>query len=50
MVPNEVEDQVVPLVSFGEIFFGVVNDVICADLSDNIDIARTTYASHLGAE
>ena len=31
MVPNEVEDQVVTLISFGEIFFRIVNDVVGAD-------------------
>ena len=31
MVPNEVEDQIVTLIGLGEIFFGVVNHVICAD-------------------
>ena len=31
MVPNKVEDQIVTLISFGEIFFRVIDHVICAD-------------------
>ena len=31
VVLNVIKDHVVTLVTFGEILFGVVNDVICAD-------------------
>ena len=32
MVLNVIKDHVVTLVTLGEILFGVVNDVICAEL------------------
>ena len=47
---DKVKDQIITLISFGEIFFHVVNDVVCADRSDKIDIARAAYAGDLGAE
>src|SRR5208337_4661937 len=50
MVPNAVEDQVITLPTFGEILLGVINDVICADGSDHLDIPRTAYAGNLCAE
>jgi len=31
MVPNVVDNQIVALRTFGEILFGVINDLICAD-------------------
>ena len=50
MVPNEVEDQIVTLISLGKIFFRVINHVVGADRSDKIDIARAAHAGHFGAE
>src|SRR5205809_183486 len=37
-------------ISFVQILFGVVHDVICADGSDKIDFSRTAYARYLCAE
>ena len=31
MVPNKIEDQIVTLISLGEIFFRVINNVVGAD-------------------
>ena len=31
MISNEIENQIVTLCTFGEILFGVIDDVICAD-------------------
>src|SRR5438309_9014077 len=50
MIPNKVEDQIITLIGFSEIFVGVVDHVICADRAYQIEIPRTTYAGHLGAE
>jgi hypothetical protein len=50
VVVNVIKNHVVTLVTFGEILFGVVNDVICADRSDKIDFSRTAYARYLCAE
>src|ERR1700733_7866681 len=36
--------------TLGEILLGVINDLICADGSDQVDIPRTAYAGHLCAE
>ena len=40
MVRNIVENHVVTLFTFGEILFGVINDVICAEQSDQVQIPR----------
>ncbi len=48
--PTVVENEVVPLPTFGEILLGVVNDTICTDRSDHVQIPRTAYASDIGAE
>src|SRR5216683_189965 len=50
MVPNHVENQVVALRTFGEILFGVINDLICADRSDHVHISRTAHAGHFRSE
>src|SRR6516164_8888352 len=50
MVPNTVEKQVVTLPALREILLRVINDVICANGSDHVDVPRTAYTGHLGAE
>src|SRR5271165_4733442 len=50
MVQNAVENYVVTVLTFGEIFLAVVNDLIRADGSDHIHIPRTAHASNLCAE
>src|ERR1700726_539237 len=50
MVTNQIEDQIVPLVAFGEIFLGVIDHMIGADRTDKIDISRTANAGDLRAE
>src|SRR5712691_556227 len=50
MVRNVVENHIVTLPAFGEIFFGVINDVIRAERSNHIHISRTTYTGHIRAE
>src|SRR5271165_2119144 len=50
MVQNAVENYVVTLPTFGEVFLAVVNDPIRADGSDHIHIPRTTHAGNLCAE
>src|ERR1700733_12930169 len=36
--------------TLGEILLGVINDLICADGPDPVDIPRTAYAGHRCAE
>src|SRR5881409_3141552 len=50
MVVNVVEDHVVTLVALREIFFRVIDDVIGADRSDKIDIARAANRRNLRAK
>src|SRR6266700_3323787 len=50
MVRNVVENHIVTLPAFGEIFFGVINDVIRAERSNHIHISRTAYTGHIRAE
>src|SRR5271166_3252655 len=50
MVQNAVENYVVALPTFGEIFLRVVNEVIRADGSDHVHVPRTAYANNLCAE
>src|SRR5437660_760744 len=50
MVRNVVENHIVTLPGFGEIFFGVINDVIRAERPDHMQISRTTYTGHIRAE
>ncbi len=50
MVINVIKNYVVTLITFGEILFGVINDVICADGADKIDIAGAANSRDLSAE
>ena len=50
MVPNGIENQVVALRSFREVFLGVVKDAICTDRSDHVQIPRTANAGHICVE
>jgi hypothetical protein len=50
VVPNAVQNQVVTLPTPGEIFLGVINDVICADGPDQVHISRAAYPGDLCAE
>src|ERR1700674_607525 len=50
MVPDAVDKQVVASATIGEVFLDVINDPICADGSDHVNIPRTTYGGHMRAE
>src|ERR1700726_3712379 len=50
MVCNVVDNYVVAICTLGEILFGVINHVICAERSDKINISSTAYASNFSAE
>src|SRR5436309_10358483 len=50
MVWNIVENYIVTLIALGEVFFGVINDVICAERSNQIDIPRAAHAGHICTE
>jgi hypothetical protein len=50
MVPYAVEDQIIMLPTVGEVFFGVINDVVRAKGSDYIHIPCAAYASDLCAK
>ena len=43
-------DQVVTLIAFGVVLFCVINHVIGADRSDQIDLARAAHRRDFGAE
>src|SRR4029453_12569480 len=47
MVNHVVDNYVVAFRALGEILFGVINDVIGAERSNKIDIARATDAGHI---
>src|SRR5262249_51372217 len=49
MVRNIVENYVVLLVAFGEIFLGVIDYVIRAEGLDQLDISRAANAGHFRA-
>ena len=48
--PGDVEHQVVALVAPGEVLLGVVDDVVGAERSDEIDVPRAAHAGHLRSE
>src|SRR5882672_8163521 len=48
-VGNVVQNHVVTLVTFGEIFFSVVNHMICTERSDHVQVSGTANASHICA-
>src|ERR1035437_3713699 len=50
MIRHEVENQVVVLSTFREILLGVINDVICADGSDHVNVPRTAHARNFRTE
>src|SRR6266480_1822214 len=50
MVRNVVQNHVVTLVTFGEILFRVIDDMICAKRSDHVYNPRAAYAGHICAE
>ena len=50
MVRNAVENQIVLFPALCEILSGIVHDAIRPDGSDHLNISRTAYADHLGAE
>src|SRR5205814_10299239 len=50
MVSNAVENQVITLPTLGEILLRVINDLICAERSDDVDIPRTADAGHICPE
>src|SRR5258706_16309905 len=50
MVSHEVENEVVMLSTFREIFSGVISDVICTDRSDLFNVPRTAHAGNFSAD
>ena len=50
MVAYVVENNVVTLCTMGEIFLGVINDVIRADGADHVHIPGTAYSGDFGTE
>ena len=50
MVEHVVEDDVVPLIALGEVFRGVVDDVVGADRSDQVYLGGAAHAGHFSAE
>src|SRR5580658_3149211 len=50
MVPGKIENQVITLLTVCEIFFGVVDRVLCSERSNQLRIMRAAYASHMRAK
>src|SRR6266446_10747880 len=50
MVRNAVENHVVTLLPLGEILLGIINDPICADGPEHVQIPRAAYAGDICAE
>ena len=50
MLRDVVEDQVVALITAGEVLLRVVDDVVCADRSDQVHLRRAAHAGHFCAE
>lgn len=50
MVPNAIENDVIPFVAFCEILSFVVNDAIRADGEDHIHTRGAAYSGHLRTE
>ena len=49
MVARDVDDDVVALGALGEVVLGVVDDVVGADRSDHLELARRIHAGHVRA-
>src|SRR5918993_954568 len=47
MVTGDIEDQVVALIALGEVLFGVIDDVVCAERTDHLQFLRVVYTGHL---
>ena len=50
MVSHAIEHEVVSLTAPGEIFVGVVDDMVGADRSDQVHISRAAHTGHVRAE
>src|SRR5437868_2941012 len=50
MATHKVEDRVIVFATRGEIFLRVIDDVICADRSNQIYIPRAAYGSYFCSE
>src|SRR5271167_1769936 len=50
MVPNAIEEQVVALCTFCEVLLCVVDDPICTNGPDHVEIPGTAYAGHFRAK
>src|SRR6266436_2229845 len=50
MITNAVENQIVALRSFGEIFSRVVNCRVCPNGSNHVDISSAAHSGHICAE
>src|SRR5262245_9687089 len=44
------QNQVIPLSTFREIFFGVIHHMVCAQRTRHVHLARAAYGSDLSAE
>lgn len=47
MVPGDVEDQVVALATVSEVVLSVVDNLVCAHRSDDIQFRRVVYTCHI---
>src|ERR687893_3008252 len=50
MGPRQLEDEIVVLPTSGEVLLGVVDDVVCAERSDQLYVPRAAHAGHLSVE
>src|SRR5580704_1455259 len=50
MVPNTIEEQVVALWAFCEILLSVIDNTICTDGPDHVEIPGAAYAGHFRAK
>src|SRR5260370_11052112 len=50
MTRANVNDQIVPLSVLGVIFLGIVNDVVCAERTDHVQISRIGDGGDFGSE
>ena len=50
MIAIHRKDEIILPSILGEILFGVVNDVVCADRAHHLQIPRAAHGSHFGSK
>src|SRR2546429_1694481 len=50
MISVNSKNEVIPLPIFGEIFWGVINDMFCPNRAHHVHIPRAAHASHFSPE